>query len=166
MNPGSGPEARRWSELVAEVPELAGAVRERFEAHAHHVLATLHADGRPRVTGTNVMFDDGYMWMGSMPDSRRGADLLRDPRCALHSAPLDEELPEGAGDARVEAVALKLPDDVAIELLKDAWGEDATIDGDMMELRVRSMSLVTVVGEEMRVLSWNPASGLVEFRRK
>ena len=162
----SGPaEFVRWSEVEAAVPELAAAVRSRFEAHAHHVIATLHADGRPRVSGTNVMFDAGYMWMGSMPDSRRGADLLRDPRCALHSAPLDEELADGSGDARVEALARRLPDDVAIELLREAWGDDATIDGDMMELTVRSISLVTVEGEEMRVLSWSPAKGLRDVRR-
>ena len=165
MSERAAPQGRSWSEVVAEVPELAAAVRDRFEAHAHHVLATLHADGRPRVSGTNVMFDGGYLWMGSMPGSRRGADLLRDPRCALHSAPLDEELPEGAGDARVEALALKLPDDVAIQLLREAWGDDATIDGDMMELRVVSMSLVTVEGEEMRVRSWSPESGPADVRR-
>lgn len=94
----------RWSEVVDSAPELAQAVQDRFEAHPHHVVATLHADGRPRVTGTNVMFNDGMFWMGSMDSSRRGADLLRDPRCAVHSAPLDEEMGEGAGDARVEAI--------------------------------------------------------------
>jgi hypothetical protein len=161
--PGVG--SLRWSEVAEATPELAAAVQERFEAHAHHVIATLHADGRPRVSGTNVMFDDGYMWMGSMPDSRRGADLLRDPRCALHSAPLDEELGEGSGDARVEALAARLPDDVAIALLREAWGEDATIDGDMMELRITSMSLVTVEGEEMRVRSWSPDDGSRDVRR-
>ncbi|MGI9578353.1 MAG: pyridoxamine 5'-phosphate oxidase family protein [Microthrixaceae bacterium] len=166
MSPETGLPALGWAEVVDAVPELAGAVQSRFETHPHHVIATLHQDGRPRVSGTNVMFDDGYMWMGSMPDSRRGADLLRDPRCALHSAPLDEELAEGSGDARVEALALRLPDDVAIELLREAWGDDATIDGDMMELRIRSMSLVTVEGDEMRVRSWSPGQGVRDVRRK
>lgn len=166
MSTSEAPDAVGWAEVEAAAPELAEEVRARFEAHAHHVIATLHADGRPRVSGTNVMFDSGYFWMGSMPDSRRGADLLADPRCAIHSAPLDEELADGSGDARVEALALRLPDEVAIELLREAWGDDATIDGDMMELRIRTMSLVTVEGDEMRVRSWSPANGLRDVRRK
>ncbi len=36
-----------WGEALAAVPELAAAVQARFESHPHHVIATLHADGRP-----------------------------------------------------------------------------------------------------------------------
>lgn len=154
-----------WAEVAAAVPELAPEVQARFEAHPHHVLATLHADGRPRCSGSNVMFEDGRLWIGSMPDSRKGADLGRDPRCALHSFPMDEELAEGRGDARIEAVARRLPDEVALELLRSSFGEDATIDGDMMELMVVAMSLVTVEGDEMRIRSWTPAGGMREVRR-
>ena len=131
--------AARWSEVVESAPELAEAVKERFEAHPHHVIATLHADGRPRVTGTNVMFNEGMFWMGSMDSSRRGADMERDPRCAVHSAPLDEELGDGAGDARIEAVAEALAPDVALRLIREIFGDDASMDGDMCELKVRSM---------------------------
>jgi hypothetical protein len=148
-----------WAEVVAAAPALAAAARERFEAHPHHVLATLHADGRPRCSGTNVMFDEGRLWIGSMADSRKGADLRRDPRLALHSCPLDEELAPGAGDARIEAVAHRLPDDVALRLLREAFGEDATIEGDMFELAVTGLSLVTVEGDHMRVRSWTPEGG-------
>jgi hypothetical protein len=154
-----------WSAVEAAVPELAAAVLARFESHPHHVLATLHADGRPRCSGTNVMVDNGRLWIGSMPGARKGSDLQRDPRCALHSAPLDEELADGSGDARIEAVATRLPDDVALELIRASFGEDATIDGDMMELAVVSMSLVTVEGEEMRIRSWSPTAGERDVRR-
>ncbi|MCP4434237.1 MAG: pyridoxamine 5'-phosphate oxidase family protein [Actinomycetia bacterium] len=155
----------RWSEVVDSAPELAQAVQDRFEAHPHHVVATLHADGRPRVTGTNVMFNDGMFWMGSMDSSRRGADLLRDPRCAVHSAPLDEEMGEGAGDARVEAIAQALEPEVSQRLIRQIFGEDASMDGDMSELRVCSLSLVTIEGEEMRIRWWTPEGGERDLRR-
>jgi len=105
------------------------------------------------------MFDEGRLWIGSMADSRKGADLRRDPRLALHSCPLDEELAPGAGDARIEAVAQRLPDDLALRLLRGAFGEEATIEGDMFELSVVGLSLVTVEGDQMRVRSWTPEGG-------
>src|SRR6266545_2781569 len=35
-----------WEQFSNEAPELAAAVRARFEANRHHVLATLQRDGR------------------------------------------------------------------------------------------------------------------------
>lgn len=168
MNDAPGDQHRaaiRWSELPSEVAALAGSVRSRLEAHPHHVLATLHRDGRPRVSGTNVMFDRAMMWIGTMPRSRKGVDLGIDPRCAIHSAPLDEQLGEGAGDARVEAVAHQLPPDVSAALLRDAFGDDATMDGDLWELWVTSMSMVTVERDRMRIRAWSPATGMSEVLR-
>ncbi|MCO5318512.1 MAG: pyridoxamine 5'-phosphate oxidase family protein [Microthrixaceae bacterium] len=152
-------EALRWAELPGDASDLAAAVRERFEAHPHHVLATLHLDGRPRVSGTNVMFGPGTLWIGSMPGALKSLDLRRDPRCALHSAPLSEELAVQEADARIEAVAVALGDDEAERLLVDAFGDDASMDGDMWELRIRSMSLVHVEGDRMWVRSWSPDRG-------
>ena len=155
----SPPSTTSWAGVAAAAPALAAAAQERFEAHPHHVLATLHADGRPRCSGTNVMFSEGRLWIGSMADSRKGADLRRDPRLALHSCPLDEELAPGRGDARIEAVAHRMADDVALRLLREAFGEDATIEGDMFELSVAALSLVTVEGDQMRIRSWSPGGG-------
>ena len=46
----------------------------------------LRADGGPRISGIEVEFADGELTFGSMPHARKGADLRRDPRFALHSA--------------------------------------------------------------------------------
>ncbi|HZD38745.1 MAG TPA: pyridoxamine 5'-phosphate oxidase family protein, partial [Actinomycetes bacterium] len=45
-----------WEQFTSEAPELAAAVRARFEATKHHVLATVRRDGSPRVSGTEVDF--------------------------------------------------------------------------------------------------------------
>ncbi len=154
-----------WGEFEAAEPLLAGAVRSRFEAHPHHVLATLRADGRPRVTGTNVMFHEGMLWIGSMPGSRKGADLARDPRCALHSAPLDEDLGADSGDAKIDAVARQLDGTTAQTLIREEFGDDATMEGEMWELELRSVSLVEVSGEQLRIRSWTAAGGVREVFR-
>jgi ferric iron reductase protein FhuF len=51
-----------WPEVEAAAPELAAAVRAAFEPHKHKVLATLRADGSPRVSGNEMTFKDGEIW--------------------------------------------------------------------------------------------------------
>ena len=79
-----------WNEVEAAVPELASAVRAAFDAHKHKVLATLRADGSPRVSGNEAVFRGGELWLGMMDRSVKALDLLRDPRLAIHSATVED----------------------------------------------------------------------------
>ena len=78
-----------WSDVEAAEPEFARRVQELFDARKHKTIATLRADGSPRISGIEAVFKDGRLTFGSMPHARKGADLLRDPRFALHSATVD-----------------------------------------------------------------------------
>jgi pyridoxamine 5'-phosphate oxidase-like protein len=78
-----------WQDVERAEPEFAQRVRRLFDAHRHKTIATLRADGSPRISGIECAFDDGELTFGSMPNSRKGADLRRDPRFALHSATVD-----------------------------------------------------------------------------
>ena len=78
-----------WSEVEKAEPEFAAKVRGLFDAHKHKTIATLRADGSPRISGIEAEFADGELTFGSMPRARKGADLHRDPRFALHSATTD-----------------------------------------------------------------------------
>src|SRR2546423_15639784 len=73
-----------WAEVEAEAPELAAQVRELLDAFTHKTLATLRRDGSPRISGTEVEFRDGEMWLGSMWRSMKALDLHRDPPFPLH----------------------------------------------------------------------------------
>ena len=95
-----------WKDFEAEAPELAQAVRARFEAARHHVLATLRADGSPRVSGTGVRIEGGELTMGSMPWAVKARDLQRDSRCAIHANPGDGSM--DGGDAKVTGVAVEI----------------------------------------------------------
>jgi hypothetical protein len=62
-----------------------------------------------RMTTNRAAFEQGELPFGSMPHARKGADLLRDPRFALHSATVDPV--EGAeaawpGEAKVSGRAV------------------------------------------------------------
>jgi hypothetical protein len=93
----------RWSEVEAEVPELAAEARERFDAFTHKTLATLRRDGSPRISGTEVEFSDGDVWLGSMRNAVKALDLQRDPRFALHSGSADP--PAWTADAKLAGTA-------------------------------------------------------------
>ncbi|KAA9160246.1 pyridoxamine 5-phosphate oxidase [Amycolatopsis acidicola] len=79
----------RWRDVEQAEPEFAKRVRSLFDAHRHKTIATVRADGAPRISGIETVFEDGELSFGSMPSARKGADLERDPRFALHSATVD-----------------------------------------------------------------------------
>jgi Pyridoxamine 5'-phosphate oxidase len=78
-----------WREVQEAAPELAKQVRALFDSHRHKTIATLRADGSPRISGIECSFEDGDLVFGSMSGARKGADMRRDPRFALHSATID-----------------------------------------------------------------------------
>lgn len=105
-----------WSEIAADAPEFATRVQALFDAHRHKTMATLRRDGSPRISGIEVTFDDGEVWLGMMPGSLKARDLQRDPRLALHSAsedPNDDDPGSWPGDAKLagRAIEVQAPED-------------------------------------------------------
>ena len=93
-----------WNEVEKAEPEFAAKVRRAFDARKHKTIATLRADGSPRISGIETVFEDGQLAFGSMPGARKGADLRRDPRFALHSAtvdPVDGKEAAWPGEAKI-----------------------------------------------------------------
>jgi len=98
-----------WKDIEVAAPELAARVQQLFEAGRHKTIATLRADGSPRISGIECEFADGELRFGSMPAARKGADLARDPRFALHGPTVHpEEGKEGEwpGEAKVAGTAV------------------------------------------------------------
>ena len=79
----------RWQDVEQAAPKFAQRVRALFDAHRHKTIATVRADGSPRISGIEAAFEDGELVFGSMRHARKGADLRRDPRFGLHSATVD-----------------------------------------------------------------------------
>jgi hypothetical protein len=93
-----------WRDVEQAAPEFAQRVQALFDAHRHKTIATLRADGSPRISGIETTFKDGELVFGSMPNARKGADLRRDPRFALHSAtvdPIDGSEAQWPGEAKI-----------------------------------------------------------------
>lgn len=98
-----------WRDVEQAAPEFAQRVRELFDAHRHKTIATVRADGGPRISGIEASFEDGQLVFGSMPRARKGADLRRDPRFALHSAtvdPIEGAAAQWPGEAKISGRAI------------------------------------------------------------
>jgi Pyridoxamine 5'-phosphate oxidase len=98
-----------WKDLEQAEPEFAARVRRLFDAGRHKTIATLRADGSPRISGIECEFADGELRFGSMPGARKGADLRRDPRFALHgpvSHPEPGKEAEWPGEAKIAGRAV------------------------------------------------------------
>jgi hypothetical protein len=145
-----------WRDVERAEPEFAGRVRALFDAHRHKTIATVRADGSPRISGIETVFDDGDLAFGSMPQARKGADLRRDPRFALHSATVDPV--EGAealwpGEAKISGRAVAT-----------AAGPDA----DMFRADIAEV-VHTHLNEQATMLVvewWTPARGLRRVERE
>lgn len=100
-----------WSELEAARPELASAIRGRFEQGRDHLLATLRRDGSPRISAIEVEFLDGEVQFGMVGGSRKLSDVRRDGRAALHAATLARPSDNGwAGDAKLSGIVIEHTD--------------------------------------------------------
>ena len=151
-----------WNDFTLAAPDFASAVTARFEAHLHHVVATLRADGAPRVSGTEARFFDGNLYLGSMPGSRKGADLRRDPRLALHAATVDVELTEG--DAKVDGRGIEV-DRAEAERFLRSLGNPDVLDGEVFAVSLDRVTLTRVDGDQLVVQTWRPGAEVTEIRR-
>jgi hypothetical protein len=111
-----------WHEVEAEVPEFASRVRVLFQARKHKTMATLRADGSPRISGIETQIGE-QVTFGSMAASRKLADLMRDPRMALHSPSVDPpEDDPGAwdGEAKISGTAVPTKDGFRVDITEVA----------------------------------------------
>jgi hypothetical protein len=98
-----------WKDVERAEPDFAARVRQLFEAGRHKTIATLRADGSPRISGIECEFADGELTFGSMAQARKGADLRRDPRFALHGPtvhPQEGKEAEWPGEAKIAGQAV------------------------------------------------------------
>lgn len=146
-----------WQDFCTEAPELSALVRDRFEAHKHKTMATLRADGSPRICGTEVEILAGQLWIGGMPGNRRFADLRRDPRVAIHSG--SDEPDSWVGDARVSGVAREQSDQASQQAYRQGLATEVP-EGPFELFRIDLTEAVVVRLDDTRkallIDSWRP----------
>ena len=88
--PGTGASVP-WGTFAAAAPELAAFAAARLRA-APAYLATVRADGIPRVHPVTPIFTEGALYLFMEPTSPKGADLRERHAFALHNG-----VPDNAG---------------------------------------------------------------------
>jgi Pyridoxamine 5'-phosphate oxidase len=156
-----------WGEIEGFAPDLARLARDLFEAHVHKTLATLRVDGSPRISGIEAKFIGADLWFGSMPGSRKSADLARDPRFALHSGSIDP--PGWQGDAKLSGLAEEVTEARRKEEIFRAMGAaevDPTSALYRADVRELSVTRLTAAGDELAIDSWSEAGGVRSLTRR
>jgi len=152
-----------WRAIEQAEPEFAGRVRRLFDANRHKTIATLRADGSPRISGIECEFTDGDLRFGSMTGARKAADLKRDSRFALHGPTFDPE--EGKesdwpGEAKIAGRAIP-----ARPVTTDDAGEQP--DGDMFVADITEVVITRLNAEATKLVveSWTAERGLRRVER-
>lgn len=123
-----------WRDFVRAAPEIARLGEQRLFQFGPGLafLATVRADGGPRLHPVCVNIVDGelYLLIGPSPKRR---DLLRDKRFALHSFPA----PETDDEFYLTGVAGHVSDVAVVSRIGEAQRErGATTSGDELAFRL------------------------------
>jgi hypothetical protein len=157
-----------WGDFAAAEPDLARRVQQRFDDTGLALVGTLRADGSPRVSGWEPLFHEGHIWLGSMPDSRKNADLRRDPRLALHNATSDKDAK--AGDAKISGLATEVLDDGTKLDFTRAFKEHTDFDVpspfDLFRVDVTEVSMLQPDEDHLVIEWWRPGEPLHRINRR
>lgn len=154
-----------WTQFEQAEPDFAARVRRLFDAGRHKTIATLRADGSPRISGIECEFADGELRFGSMTGARKGADLRRDPRFALHGPtfhPVEGKESEWPGEAKIAGVAVH---EGAIPV--DDTAEQPQPQGEMFRAQIIEVVITGLdpTATKLVVESWTPERGRVVVER-
>ena len=156
---------RNWAAFEAEAPQLAAFVRQRIEAHRHRIMATLRADGSPRISGIEVTISGGELWIGGLHGSRKFDDLRRDPRVAIHSG--SDDPPGFRGDARLSGRAVQVDDDTLKTAFLAAAGGGPPGPFELFRLDIGEVSTVREADthDHLVIELWRPGEPQRRFER-
>jgi len=164
-----------FAEIENVEPDLADRVRAILSSTTNAVLGTIRRDGSPRLSGADPYFHDGQLRIWSMPRARKGEDLRRDPRVAVHSIPWDSRrLRDGAtnvgeADAKVSGTAVLTTDAGKVSefraWLKSERGSAPPEDWDLFTIDIDALTVISADGGQLVVDRWSTTDGRQTIRR-
>ena len=100
-----------WQQFAAQAPELAALGQTQFARTGLALVGTLRRDGWPRISPVEPFIVEGQLYLGMMWRSVKALDLLRDPRCVVHSTVSDRQGKEGEFKVYGRAIEVNDPDE-------------------------------------------------------
>ena len=162
-----------WKQFNASEPELAARALAILTSTTNGVLGTIRRDGTPRLSGIDPFIAHGELWIGSMPGARKGADLKRDPRMALHGIPWesrkvrDGAAEPGEGDAKLtgRAVLASAEEKRAAFAAERGFEPPDTDPSDVFRIDLATVVVVSVTDDQLVIDRWSAADGRQTVRR-
>jgi hypothetical protein len=155
----------KWCNLETVAPEIAQLGKERFGQTRVALLATVCKDGSPRISPVEPFFAEGQLLFGTMSWSLKTRDLLRDPRCVLHSAITGPD--NGEGEFKLYGRVVEV-DEQTRNSCKEGWWIKQPPDAvTVFALNIERAAFISWDTEhgKMTARRWSPRRGYSEMRR-
>jgi hypothetical protein len=144
-----------WQTVEDDAPDFAARVHRRFEMGTNKTIATLRLDGSPRISATELKFENGEITLGMMGGSMKLFDVRRDPRVAVHSPtiepPEDPAAADWPGDAKLAGTLVE-----AAPLDEKVYPGAGSFRVDITEV---TLTYVGIPADHLVIESWAPTRG-------
>jgi hypothetical protein len=105
-----------WATVVEKLETRSSPAADGTNARTTW-LCTLNADGSPHVTAVGAMWMDGTFWFQTGTATRKGRNVVRDPRCSVAVSIRD-------ADFVIEGDAARVTEPAAVARIAKAWADD------------------------------------------
>jgi hypothetical protein len=154
-----------WQEFEAAAPPIAHQGRQRLEMTRVCLLGTLRKDGSPRISPVEPYLSGGELLFGAMAWSLKAADLLRDPRCVLHSAITSPDNAEP--ELKLYGCASEASSEIADDCTRAWWRRQPADAAVIFVLQIERATLIEwdLAHSPMLVQRWSAAHGITRTSR-
>lgn len=147
-----------WRAFRAADLSFATLAEARLEGPGLVLVGTLRRNGWPRISPVEPLIVEGRLYLGMMWQSKKAIDLLRDPRCTVHSTVQDTGGTEGDVKVYGRAVDVTDPDERerygrALEA-RIGWRPEGDFHLFAVDITSVGYFVVTADGHETR--TWTP----------
>ena len=156
----------KWRDFQDTASEIALAGVQRFQGARLALIGTLRSDGWPRISPVEPLFISDHLVLGMIWQSKKALDLVRDPRCVLHSVVTDPDANEGEFKLRGRAIAVA--EGRYVEIIREKWRLAPSASLHVFWIDVLGASLTTYDFDQglMLVTRWSTEGGTLESRRR
>jgi hypothetical protein len=125
----------------------------------------LRKDGSPRVSPVEPFLSQEHLLFGAMSWSAKTRDLLRDPRCVLHSAITGHD--SGEGELKRYGRAIEAGDEIRDSCREGWWLEQPPEAATVFAVSIEQAAFISWDLEhgQMTLRRWSPRRGPTESRR-
>ena len=154
-----------WREFEEAAPQIARLGKERLDHARVALLGTIRADGSPRISPVEPYLTRSHLLFGAMSRSTKTRDLLRDPRCVLHSAISSPD--SGEGEFKLYGRAVQADSDVRAECRAGWWATHPADAATVFSLHIDEATYISwdLQHGNTTVRTWSPGRGYTETTR-